>query len=82
MMRRCEAPCSSAAAMKSLRADGQRLGPREARIGRPGGERDGDDRVLDARPERGDEGQRQDRRGNARKMSVMRISTASTQPPK
>ena len=41
-------------------ADGQRLGPGDAGIGRPGGERDGDDRVLDARAQGGDEGQRQD----------------------
>ncbi len=41
-------------------ADGQRLGPRDARIGRPGGDGDGDDRVLDAGPERRDEGERQD----------------------
>ena len=33
-------------------------------------------------PERRDEGQRQDQRGNDRKMSVIRISTVSTQPPK
>ena len=41
-------------------AEGQRLGAGDARIGRPGGDGDGDDRVLDAGPERGDEGQRQD----------------------
>ena len=51
-------------------ADDQRFGAREARIGRPGGERDRDDRVHDARPERGDEGERQhqlrERRGRCR----------------
>ena len=59
-MRKGEAPCSRAAAMKSLLADGQRLGPREAGVGRPGGDRDGDDRVLDPGAQRRDEGQRQD----------------------
>ena len=37
----------------------QRLRAREPRIGRPGGERDRDHRVLDARAERGGEGERQ-----------------------
>ncbi len=41
-------------------ADRQRLGARDPRIGRPGGERDGEHRVLDAGAQRGDEGQRQD----------------------
>jgi hypothetical protein len=41
-------------------ADRQRLGAGDAGIGRPGGDGDRDHRVLDARPERGDEGQRQD----------------------
>ena len=46
--------------MKSLLRDRQRLGAGEPRIGRPGGERDGDHRILDARPECRGEGQRQD----------------------
>ena len=41
-------------------ADRQRLGARDAGIGRPGRDGDGDDGVLDAGPKRGDEGQRQD----------------------
>ncbi len=40
-------------------AHGQRLGAGDAGIRRPGGDGDGDDGVLDARPERGDEGERQ-----------------------
>jgi hypothetical protein len=40
-------------------AHDQRFGPRQARIGRPGGERDRKGGVDDARPERRDEGQRQ-----------------------
>ena len=63
-------------------ADGKRLRPRDARIGRPSGEGDGKDGILDARFERGDEGERQDEPGNAMKMSVMRISTRSAQPPR
>ena len=41
-------------------ADRQRLGACEAGVGRPGGDRDGDDRVLDPRPQRRHEGQCQD----------------------
>ena len=41
-------------------AHGQRLGARDPGIGRPGGDRDRDDRVLDAGAERRDEGERQD----------------------
>ena len=46
--------------MKSLLADGEGLGAGEAGVGRPGGDRDGDDRVVDAGAQRGDEGQGQD----------------------
>ena len=40
-------------------ADRQRLGPGDARIGRPRGDGDGDDGILDARAEGRDEGERQ-----------------------
>ena len=60
MMRAERAPCKPDRRDVVGVADGQRLGPRDAGIGRPGGERDGDDRVLDARPQRRHEGERQD----------------------
>src|SRR6185436_3901585 len=41
-------------------ANGERLRARDAGVGRPGREGDGDDRVLDARPERRHERERQD----------------------
>ena len=44
-------------------ADGQRLGPRDAGVWWPGGQRDGDHRILDPRAECRDEGQRQDQAG-------------------
>ena len=44
-------------------ADRQGFGPRQPRIGRPGGDGDGDDRILDSRPQRRDEGQRQNQPG-------------------
>ena len=50
--------------------DRRRLGARDARIGRPGGERDRDHRVDDARPQRRREGEREhqprERRGRCR----------------
>ena len=59
-MRRCEAPCSARGRDEVGWRGGQRLGAGDAGIGRPGGEGDGDHRVLDARAERGDEGERED----------------------
>ena len=59
-MRQGEAPMQPHRGDVVALADGQRLGARDARVGRPGGDGDGDDRVLDAGPERGDEGERQD----------------------
>ena len=41
-------------------AQHQRLGARDARVGRPGGEGDRDHGVLDARSQRGHEGERED----------------------
>jgi hypothetical protein len=41
-------------------ADGDGLGTGQARIGRPGGQRDGEHRVFDSGAERRDEGERQD----------------------
>ena len=45
----------------------QRFGARDAGIGRPGGDGDGEHRILDAGAERGDEGQRQDQLGKGEK---------------
>ena len=59
-MRAGEAPISSHGGDVVGVAHRQRLGARDAGIGRPGGDGDGDDGVLDARSERRDEGQRQD----------------------
>ncbi len=44
-------------------AHGQRFGPRDAGIGRPGGDGDGENGILDAGAHGGDEGERQDELG-------------------
>lgn len=59
MIRALEAPGTHGGDIIGL-ADRQRLGARQAGDRRPGGERDGNDGILDARSESCDEGQRQD----------------------
>ena len=64
-------------------SDGQRLGAREAGIGRPGGERDRDHRAADPGPQRGDEGERQDQARESEEDVGQRASARGrAMPPK
>ncbi len=62
--------------------EGQRFGPCNAGIARPGGDGDGKNGVFDAGAERCDQASARISFGMERKMSVMPISTRSTQPPR